>query len=81
LVTLKKKGYGFRLKWKKLQGLHHWNIDKYKGEFQKARLQILKSDDITEDVVYWDLKVIRYGSGKCEIKVYSMILFSNCFTW
>ena len=51
LVTLKKKGYGFRLKWKMLQGLHHWNIERYKGEFLKANLQVLKSDDITEDVV------------------------------
>ena len=51
LVTIKKKGFGLREKWKKLQALHHWNMEKYIDEIDFANLQILHTDDITEDVI------------------------------
>jgi len=51
LVTLKKKGFGLREKWKRLQALHHWNEEKYTIELQNTGLSILRNDDITEEVV------------------------------
>ncbi len=51
LVTVKKKGYGLRKRWKELQALNHWNTERYHNEIPDASLQILHTDDITEDVV------------------------------
>jgi len=51
LVTLKKKGFGLRKRWKRLQSLNHWNEAIYNTELQNAGLRILQTDDITEDVV------------------------------
>lgn len=51
LVTLKNKGTGLRLKWKKLQGLYHWSAETYEKEIQSANLQTTYTGDITEGVI------------------------------
>lgn len=51
LVIIKKRGFGLHEKWKKLQALHHWTIEKYLEEIDLTNLQIHHTDDITEDVV------------------------------
>jgi len=51
LITLNKKAFSLREKWKKVQHLNHWNIERYNIEIQNAGLKILQTDDITEAVV------------------------------